>query len=73
MFFYRDEPFPEEENEIVKIFLQLMEDDALGFEDTIDGKTVREWLKVDKQVLKDKIVYCTADFKKEVEAAICAE
>lgn len=70
MFFYRDEPFPADEGEICGIFIELMEDDAFGFDDTVDGKTVREWLKTDKQHLKDKIYYGTADFKKEVELKI---
>lgn len=50
MFFYRDEPFPQDPQEIAQIFFQLMEDAAHGMDDPLDegGPPIRELLTTDE-------------------------
>lgn len=71
MFFYREEPFPEDEKAIAQIFLDLMDEEAFGLDDTIEGKTVREHLQTEEGTRRmiNKDIY-GFDFSNEARRAI---
>lgn len=65
MFFYRDEPFPEDKNEIFQIFFNLMEEQAYGLDSELDGKTVLQWIEESPERIKE-MIYFGGEFKEEV-------